>query len=120
MQAHIEVRGWEAVQTIVKQLIDNGYEVLVGSDGQVHDDGSLTYTVDFVHPDWSGQYFELVDDEVPLNHLEGTRTWEDIKKETELVVADEDLAFIDKERDRKLDEVWAKKPAKKKSKKTKK
>lgn len=120
MQAHIEVRGWEAVQTIVKQLIDNGYEVLVGSDGQVHDDGSLTYTVDFVHPDWSGQYFELVDDELPENYLEGTRTWEDIKKETELVVADEDLAFIDKERDRKLDEVWAKKPAKKKSKKTKK
>jgi hypothetical protein len=117
MQAHIEVRGWEAVQTIVKQLIDNGYEVLVGSDGQVHDDGSLTYTVDFVHPDWSGQYFELVDDEVPLNHLEGTRTWEDIKKETELVVADEDLAFIDNE---KLNAVWATKPAKKKSKKTKK
>jgi hypothetical protein len=56
---HIEVIGWEAAQVIAGALVKNGYEVLITTDGEVLD-GKRSYIIEFAHPKWEGEHFELV------------------------------------------------------------
>lgn len=76
MSGEITVVGWEAANVIARQLLENGYEVKIETDG-APEDGEFQFVVSFVHPHWDHQFFEIVD----LEELEATRTWEDIKKE---------------------------------------
>jgi hypothetical protein len=56
----IEVIGWEAAQVIAGALVKNGYEVLISTDGEITIDGKRSYTIEFAHPKWTGEHFELV------------------------------------------------------------
>jgi len=56
---HIEVVGWDAAQVIAGALVRNGYQVLITTDGEILD-GKRSYMIEFVHPKWTGQYFEIV------------------------------------------------------------
>ena len=56
----IEVTGWDAAQVIAGALVKNGYQVLITTDGEITIEGKRNYTIEFAHPKWEGQYFELV------------------------------------------------------------
>jgi hypothetical protein len=60
MNNQIEIIGWEAAQAIAGVLVRNGYQVLITTDGEISLDGKRSYMIDFAHPKWEGQYFELV------------------------------------------------------------
>jgi hypothetical protein len=55
----IEVVGWDAAQVIAGILVRNGYQVLITTDGEIID-GKRSYMIEFVHPNWTGQSFEIV------------------------------------------------------------
>jgi hypothetical protein len=90
MTGQIEVNGWESAQGIVKELVKNGYEVLISSDGHVFD-RELTYRLEFAHPEWEGINFEPVSEEI-----EGRR-WEEIKEELKKENIMEGLEHLDHE-----------------------
>ena len=60
MDNRIEVIGWEAAQVIAGALVKNGYEVLITTDGEINIDGKRSYRIEFAHPKWTGEHFELV------------------------------------------------------------
>jgi hypothetical protein len=97
MTGKIEVQGWESAQGIAKELVKNGYEVLISSDGHVFDreltyrDGELTYRLEFAHPEWEGINFEPMSEEI-----EGRR-WEEIKEELKKENIMEGLEHLDHE-----------------------
>jgi hypothetical protein len=90
MTGQIEVKGWESAQGIAKELVKNGYEVLISSDRHVID-GELTYRLEFVHPEWEGINFEPMSEEI-----EGRR-WEEIKEELKKENIMEGLEHLDHE-----------------------
>jgi hypothetical protein len=96
MHSELSVMGWEAAQIIAKSLTDNGYDVLIKTDGHVFEDGQRSYMIEFVHPEFTGAYFEVVD----TNGLEGLKTWEEVKgEETESMDSVlEGLEHLDKEK----------------------
>ena len=59
MNNQIEVVGWDAAQLIAGALVRNGYQVLITTDGEILD-GKRSYMIEFVHPKWTGQSFEIV------------------------------------------------------------
>jgi len=90
MARDINVMGWESAQALAKSLTDNGYDVLIKTDGHIFEDGQRSYMIEFVHPEHSGEYFALLGDE----QLGGLPQWEDVEKE-ELM---EGLEHLDKEK----------------------
>jgi hypothetical protein len=56
----IEVIGWEAAQVIAGALVKNGYEVLITTDGEITIEGKRSYMIEFAHPKWTGEHFDLV------------------------------------------------------------
>jgi hypothetical protein len=76
MHSEIQVVGWESAQISAKALTDNGYDVLIKTDGHMLPEGERSYMIEFVHPEYTGAYFEIV-----YEDMSGLRTWEEIKEE---------------------------------------
>lgn len=80
MDVHIEVKGWENAQSIAKALVESGYEVLIATDGHILEDGERSYMIEYAHPQFTGQYFEIVKEEDLSQDVSGLPTWTELKE----------------------------------------
>jgi DNA-binding LacI/PurR family transcriptional regulator len=87
MTGRIEVKGWDAAQSIAVSLAKNGYQVLISTDMHSIEEDYI-YIIEFVNPNWDGIYFEATSDEEKEN-----QRWEEIEEENFL----EGLEHLDNE-----------------------
>lgn len=64
MSNRIEFTNWERTQSVARALINEGYQVLIASDGETFGaDEVSSYSIEYINPKFGEGTFVLVEEE---------------------------------------------------------